>query len=151
VYNFCEYIMTFLIFALSQNGARRNCSSIYQRYQPLYLSNIIFRALCFEFIFNLRLYKPFCRSCLLYSTRRCAPRALKNACDKMVSYKTRIINNYYLTSSCVNWVFWHEWAKKAQLTHERVEYSVFLFDEPPKGSKSLKIFKISLTFRFDKL
>jgi hypothetical protein len=32
-----------------------------------------------------------------------------------------------------------------------VEY-VFLFDEPlKKGSKSLKIFKISLTFRFDKL
>jgi hypothetical protein len=41
--------------------------------------------------------------------------------------------------------------KKAQFTHERVEYNVFLFDEPLKGSKSLKIFKISLTFRFDKL
>jgi hypothetical protein len=41
--------------------------------------------------------------------------------------------------------------KKAQLTQERDEYNVFLFDEPPKGSKSLKIFKISLTFRFDKL
>jgi hypothetical protein len=41
--------------------------------------------------------------------------------------------------------------KKAQITQERVEYNVFLFDEPPKGSKSLKIFKISLTFRFDKL
>jgi hypothetical protein len=27
----------------------------------------------------------------------------------------------------------------------------FLFDEPLKGSKSLKTFKISLTFRFDKL
>jgi hypothetical protein len=40
--------------------------------------------------------------------------------------------------------------KKAQITQERVEY-VFLFDEPLKGSKSLKIFKISLTFRFDKL
>jgi hypothetical protein len=26
-----------------------------------------------------------------------------------------------------------------------------LFDEPLKGSKSLKTFKISLTFRFDKL
>jgi hypothetical protein len=35
--------------------------------------------------------------------------------------------------------------QKAQVTH------VFLFDEPLKGSKSLKIFKISLTFRFDKL
>jgi hypothetical protein len=43
----------------------------------------------------------------------------------------------YLMSSCVNWVF------LAQLTHERVEYNVFLFDEPFKGSKSLKIFKIS--------
>jgi hypothetical protein len=63
-------------------------------------------------------------------------------------------------SSCVNWAFfWHEWAiferfkgprvpKKAQFTHERIEYNVFLFDEPLKGSKSLKI---SLKFRFDKL
>jgi hypothetical protein len=41
--------------------------------------------------------------------------------------------------------------KKAQITQEQVEYNVFLFDEPLKGSKSLKIFKISLTFRFDKL
>jgi hypothetical protein len=41
--------------------------------------------------------------------------------------------------------------KKAQITQERVEYNVFLFDVPPKGSKSLKIFKISLAFRFDKL
>jgi hypothetical protein len=42
--------------------------------------------------------------------------------------------------------------KKTQLTNERVEYKVFLFDEPLKGSnKSVKIFKISLTFRFDKL
>jgi hypothetical protein len=41
--------------------------------------------------------------------------------------------------------------QKAKITQERVEYNVFLFDEPLKGSKSLKIFKISLTFRFDKL
>jgi hypothetical protein len=41
--------------------------------------------------------------------------------------------------------------KKAQFTHERVEYNVFLFDEPLKSSTSLKTFKISLTFRFDKL
>jgi hypothetical protein len=40
--------------------------------------------------------------------------------------------------------------KKGQFTQERVEYNVFLFYEPLKGSKSLKIFKISLTFRFDK-
>jgi hypothetical protein len=59
----------------------------------------------------------------------------------------------YLTSSCVNWVSEtsvlkaHE-CRKTQFT--RVEY-VSLFDEPLKGSKSLKIFKISLTFRFDKL
>jgi hypothetical protein len=83
-----------------------NCSSIYQRYQLLYLSNIIFLAL-FRTFFKFKgqnrknivlysFYKPFCRTCLLYSTRRCAPRALKNACDQMVSYKTRIINNYFL-------------------------------------------------------
>jgi hypothetical protein len=64
--------------------------------------------------------------------------------------------------------FWHAWAilkrsfhsrfkmahacqKKPQFAHERVEYNVFLLDEPLKGSKSLKTFKISLTFRFDKL
>jgi hypothetical protein len=41
--------------------------------------------------------------------------------------------------------------KKAQFTHERVEYNVCLFDEALKGSKSLKIFKISLSFRFEKL
>jgi hypothetical protein len=41
--------------------------------------------------------------------------------------------------------------KEAKITQERVEYNVFLLDEPLKGSKSLKIFKISLTFRFDKL
>jgi hypothetical protein len=62
---------------------------------------------------------------------------------------------------------WHAWAilkrewnerfkgprvpNKAQFTHERVEYNVFLFDEPLKGSKSLKTFNIGLTFRFDKL
>jgi hypothetical protein len=46
---------------------------------------------------------------------------------------------------------WPTHAKKAQFTHEQIEYKVFLFDEPLKGSKSLKIFKISLTFRFDKL
>jgi hypothetical protein len=32
---------------------------------------------------------------------------------------------------------------------QRVEYNVFLFDESLKGFKSLKIFNISLTFRFD--
>jgi hypothetical protein len=38
--------------------------------------------------------------------------------------------------------------KKVQFTQERVEYNVFLFDDTLKGSKSLKIFKINLTFRF---
>jgi ribonuclease PH len=37
----------------------------------------------------------FCRTCLLYSTPRCARRALKNACTKMVSYKTCISNLCY--------------------------------------------------------
>jgi hypothetical protein len=41
--------------------------------------------------------------------------------------------------------------KKVQFAQERVEYNVFLFDDPLKGSKLLKIFKINLTFRFDKL
>jgi hypothetical protein len=65
----------------------------------------------------------------------------------------------YLTSLCVNWAFFGTRGplkrprvpKKAQFTHERVEYNVFLFYEPLKRSKSLKTFKISLTFRFDKL
>jgi hypothetical protein len=41
--------------------------------------------------------------------------------------------------------------KKVQFTQERVEYNAILFDDPLKGSKSLKIFKINLTFHFDKL
>jgi hypothetical protein len=45
----------------------------------------------------------------------------------------------------------HECQKKVQFTQEQLEYKVFLFDDPLKGSKSLKIFKINLTFRFDKL
>jgi hypothetical protein len=70
----------------------------------------------------------------------------------------------YLTSLCVNWAFLAHVGhfktrvkrgprvpKKAQFTHERVEYNVFWFDDSLKSSKSFKIFKISLTFRFDKL
>jgi hypothetical protein len=46
----------------------------------------------------------------------------------------------YLTSSCVNWSRYERFKgplmlKKAQFTHERVEYEVFLLDEPRKGSK----------------
>jgi hypothetical protein len=69
--------------------------------------------------------------------------------DQNCEIKSSVIIVVYLTSSCVNWGFFGTSAKKAQLTHEQVEY-VFLFDEPLKESKSLKIFKISLTFRFDK-
>jgi hypothetical protein len=98
----CCYVIT----ALDDTLNSKLTSSIYQRYQPLYLPNIIFLALCFELFLNLRgkieknivlylFYKPFCLTCLLYSTRRCAPRALKNAYDKMVFYKTRIINYYF--------------------------------------------------------
>jgi hypothetical protein len=73
--------------------------------------------------------------------------------SKKSIFNTAYIEEYviavvYLTSSCVNW---GAKCQKAQLTHERVEY-VFLYDEPlNKGSKSVKIFKISLTFRFEKL
>jgi hypothetical protein len=54
----------------------------------------------------------------------------------------------YLTSSCVKA---HECQKEPNLhTNELNTTFFFLFDEPLKGSKSLKIFKISLKFRFDK-
>jgi hypothetical protein len=92
-YAFQEHLLKFLMLAVTHSELllldhctsrhfkfkTYNCLSIYQRYQPLYLPNIIFLALCFELY---SLYKLFCRTCLLYSTRRCAPRALKNACDK---------------------------------------------------------------------
>jgi hypothetical protein len=42
-------------------------------------------------------------------------------------------------------------AHSCQFTQERLEYNVFLFDEPLKGSRSLNIFKVSLTFSFDEL
>jgi hypothetical protein len=59
----------------------------------------------------------------------------------------------YLTSGprFTRVLIWPTHTKKAQFTQERVEYNVFLFDDPLKGPKSLKIFKINLTFRFDKL
>jgi hypothetical protein len=62
-----------------------------------------------------------------------------------ITYAVFLLNRLiagYLTSSSVNW---------ARFTNERVEYNVFLFEEPFRGSKSVEIFKISLTFRFDKL
>jgi hypothetical protein len=62
----------------------------------------------------------------------------------------------YLTNSCVNWAFLarvaNECQKRPNLHKNELNTTFFfLFDEPLKGSKSLKIFKISLTFRFDKL
>jgi hypothetical protein len=41
--------------------------------------------------------------------------------------------------------------KKPNLHTNELNTTFFLLDEPLKGSKSLKTFKISLTFRFDKL
>jgi hypothetical protein len=88
------------------------------------------------------------------------PLALSEAGNQTYTLKEIV----YLTSSCVNWGFMARVgqfknasettptsAKKPQFTHEQVEYNVFLFDESLKDSKSLKIIKISLTFRFDKL
>jgi hypothetical protein len=116
-YAFQEHLLKFLMLAVTHSELllgdhctsryfkfkTYNCSSVYQRYQPLYLPHIIFLPLCFEVFFKFKgqnrknivlysFYKPFCRTCLLHSTRRYAPRALKNACDKMVSYKTRRYN-----------------------------------------------------------
>jgi hypothetical protein len=73
----------------------------------------------------------------------------------------------YLMSSCVNLAVFgtrgplkrsfdsrlkmaHLW-KKGPITHTITQYNVFSFDEFLKSFKSLKIFKITLTFRFDKL
>jgi hypothetical protein len=68
----------------------------------------------------------------------------KEVFEKKKSWKIVV----YLTSLCVIGPFL---ARVGHFTHERVEYNVFWFDEPLKSSKSFKIFKISLTFRFDKL
>jgi hypothetical protein len=98
-----HHVITALHDTLNSKLTTYNCSSVYQRYQPLYLPHIIFLPLCFEVFFKFKgqnrknivlysFYKPFCRTCLLHSTRRYAPRALKNASDKMVSYKTRRYN-----------------------------------------------------------
>jgi hypothetical protein len=69
----------------------------------------------------------------------------------IINYTKKPLIVVYLTSLCVNWHAWPRVPKKAQFTQERVEYHIFLFDEPLKGSKLLKTFKISLRFRFDKL
>jgi hypothetical protein len=67
-YAFQEHLLKFLMLAVTYSELllrnhctsghfkfkTYNCSSIYQRYQPLYLPNIIFLALCFELFLNLR-------------------------------------------------------------------------------------------------
>jgi hypothetical protein len=45
----------------------------------------------------------------------------------------------------------HSYQKKPNSHKNELNTKFFLFDAPLKGSKSLKIFKINLTFRFDKL
>jgi hypothetical protein len=81
--------------------------------------------------------------------------------------KLRIYSYLFNEFVCKLGFFWYEWGrlkcewnerfkgprvpKRVQFTQERVEYNVFLFDDPLKGSKSLKIFKINLAFRSDKL
>jgi hypothetical protein len=87
-------------------------------------------------------------------------------CQTDRSFKIFNIKNSSLFNEfvCKLGLFWHEWAsltsvlkahecqKKSNLhTNELNTTFFFLFDELLKGSKLLKIFKTSLTFRFDKL
>jgi hypothetical protein len=78
-------------------------------------------------------------------------------------------NNSYLFNEfvCNLGFFWHEWAnlklewnesfkgprvpKKRKLHKNELNTTFFCSTSPPKSSKWLKIFKISLTFRFDTL
>jgi hypothetical protein len=67
-YAFQEHLLKFLMLAVTHSELllrdhctsphfkfkTYNCSSIYQRYQPLYLPNIILLALCFQLLLNLR-------------------------------------------------------------------------------------------------
>jgi hypothetical protein len=67
-YAFQEHLLKFLMLAVTHSELllrdhcisrhfkfkTYNCSSIYQRYQPLYLLSIIFLALCFNLFLNLR-------------------------------------------------------------------------------------------------
>jgi hypothetical protein len=82
----------------------------------------------------------------------------------------KVVQNSYLFNEflCNLGFFWHEWAslklewnesfkgplvpKKAQLHKNELNTTFFCSTSPPpKGSQWPKIFKISLTFRFDKL
>jgi hypothetical protein len=71
-------------------------------------------------------------------------------------------NILYLNSSLFNefvcklGVFWYEWARPTSAKKDPIYTRMswiqrFFVRRAPKGSRSLKIFKISLTFRFDKL
>jgi hypothetical protein len=67
-YAFQEHLLKFLMLAVTHSGLllrghctsrhfkfkTYNCSSSYQRYQPFYLPNIIFLALCFVLFLNFR-------------------------------------------------------------------------------------------------
>jgi hypothetical protein len=88
-YAFQEHLLNFLMLAVTHSELllcdhctsrhfkfkTYSCSSIYQRYQPLYLPNIILLALVWNFfkfkeqnrknIVLYLFYKPFCRTCLL--------------------------------------------------------------------------------------
>jgi hypothetical protein len=92
--------------------------------------------------------------------------SLAHSCQEGPKLHTNSLNNSSLFDEfvCKLGLFWQAMAilKRERNEHfksprvpekaqERVEYNVFLFDEPLEGSKSLGIFKVSLTFRFDNL
>jgi hypothetical protein len=74
---------------------------------------------------------------------------------EILEWITKIVE--YLTSSRVNWVSEtsvlraHECQKRPNLHTNELNTTFFCSTSPLKAPKSLKIFKISLTFRFDKL
>jgi hypothetical protein len=75
---------------------------------------------------------------------------------KLIKLENSGLFNEFVRKLCL---FWHEWTIKGPRVPKRPNLHknelnttyVFWFDEPLKSSKSLKIFKIQLTFRFDKL
>jgi hypothetical protein len=78
--------------------------------------------------------------------------------EKIQEGEKLILDNSSLFDEFVRkWgLFWHAWAilkracqKRPNLHTNELNTTFFLFDEPLKGFKSLKTFKISLTFRFD--
>jgi hypothetical protein len=97
-YVFQEHLLKFLILAMTHSELllrdhcisrhfkfkTYDCLSIYQCYQPLYLPNL--RGKIEKILYYTRFITHFVA---LVCFKR-----LKNACDRMVSYNTRIINNY---------------------------------------------------------